>query len=121
MGQQVSVRAATTLAGRFADSFGEPIDTPFPMLNRLSPSFTKVSEIPLGELTKIGLVKTLAESVKRWRKPFVMVKSLSMGGTIPKIVCFDFRAFPASARGRLTISPCVGQAGPTPFLTPTWD
>src|SRR5260370_13732022 len=38
LGQQVSVRAATTLAGRFAEAFGEPIETPFPALTRLTPS-----------------------------------------------------------------------------------
>ena len=56
LGQQVSVRAATTLAGRFAEAFGEPIDTPFPMLTRLSPSPARVANARLAELTGIGLV-----------------------------------------------------------------
>ena len=30
LGQRISVRAATTLAGRLADRFGEPIETPMP-------------------------------------------------------------------------------------------
>ena len=38
LGQRISVRAATTLAGRLADRFGEPIETPLPGLNRLSPT-----------------------------------------------------------------------------------
>ena len=37
LGQQVSVRAATTLAGRWAETFGAAIATPFPQLNRLAP------------------------------------------------------------------------------------
>ncbi len=38
LGQQVSVKGASTLAGRWAQAFGEPIATPYPELNRLSPS-----------------------------------------------------------------------------------
>ncbi|HMI74162.1 MAG TPA: AlkA N-terminal domain-containing protein, partial [Steroidobacteraceae bacterium] len=37
LGQQVSVKGASTLAGRWAAAFGEPIATPYPELNRLSP------------------------------------------------------------------------------------
>jgi AraC family transcriptional regulator of adaptative response / DNA-3-methyladenine glycosylase II len=38
LGQQVTVAAATTLAGRLARRFGEPIETPFPGLTRLFPA-----------------------------------------------------------------------------------
>lgn len=64
LGQQVSVRAATTLAGRFAEAFGEPIDTPFPALTRLSPPPARIAESRPGELTAIGLVTARAESVR---------------------------------------------------------
>ena len=40
LGQQVSVKGATTLAGRWAQAFGAPIATPYPALNRLSPERT---------------------------------------------------------------------------------
>ena len=36
LGQQVSVKGASTIAGRWAQAFGEPVATPFPSLNRLS-------------------------------------------------------------------------------------
>jgi AraC family transcriptional regulator of adaptative response / DNA-3-methyladenine glycosylase II len=38
LGQQVSVRGASTLAGRFAERFGEPIATPLACLNRIAPT-----------------------------------------------------------------------------------
>ena len=38
LGQRISVRAATTLAGRLADRFGEPLETPVPRLTRLCPT-----------------------------------------------------------------------------------
>ena len=38
LGQQVTVKAATTIACRFVEAFGEPIVTPFAELNRLTPA-----------------------------------------------------------------------------------
>ena len=38
LGQQVTVRAATTVAGRFVEAFGDPIVTPFPELHHLTPA-----------------------------------------------------------------------------------
>jgi AraC family transcriptional regulator of adaptative response / DNA-3-methyladenine glycosylase II len=64
LGQQVSVRAATTLAGRLAEAFGEPIETPFPALTRLSPSPTRLADARLDELTGLGLVAARAGSVR---------------------------------------------------------
>ena len=43
LGQQITVKAATTLAGRFADAFGEPIETLHPGLSRLSPSAERIA------------------------------------------------------------------------------
>ena len=37
LGQQVSVAAARTLAGRFAAAFGTPVDSPFPSLTTAFP------------------------------------------------------------------------------------
>ena len=37
LGQQVTVKAATTIACRFVEAFGDPIVTPFPELHRLTP------------------------------------------------------------------------------------
>jgi AraC family transcriptional regulator of adaptative response / DNA-3-methyladenine glycosylase II len=64
LGQQVSVRAATTLAGRFAEFFGEPIETPFPGLTRVSPTPARIADARLDELTALGLVTARAESVR---------------------------------------------------------
>src|SRR5262249_56793709 len=54
LGQQVSVPAATTLAGRFAAAFGEPVETPFPELNRLSPRPERVAGAKPAQLTGLG-------------------------------------------------------------------
>ncbi len=50
LGQRVSVRAATTLAGRLAARFGEPVDTPFEGLDRLSPEASRIAEASESEI-----------------------------------------------------------------------
>src|SRR5262249_10353773 len=44
LGQQVSVRGASTLAGRFAERFGEAIETPLPCLNRVTPTAQSLAD-----------------------------------------------------------------------------
>ncbi len=56
LGQQVSVKAATTLAGRWAQAFGAAIATPFPQLNRLSPSVQRTAEAREDDIGALGVV-----------------------------------------------------------------
>jgi AraC family transcriptional regulator of adaptative response / DNA-3-methyladenine glycosylase II len=63
LGQQVTVKAATTLAGRFAAAFGEPSVTPFPELNRLSPEPGRIVQTGVGEIAKLGIVSARAASL----------------------------------------------------------
>jgi AraC family transcriptional regulator of adaptative response / DNA-3-methyladenine glycosylase II len=72
LGQRVSVRAATTLAGRLAARFGEPVDTAFPGLDRLSPAPERLAYARDSELTALGIaapraaaIQTLARAVAR--------------------------------------------------------
>jgi AraC family transcriptional regulator of adaptative response / DNA-3-methyladenine glycosylase II len=63
LGQQVSVRAATTLMGRFARAFGEPVETPVPGLTHLSPTPERVAGAEPGELTALGILSGRAGAV----------------------------------------------------------
>jgi AraC family transcriptional regulator of adaptative response / DNA-3-methyladenine glycosylase II len=56
LGQQVSVKGATTLAGRWAQAFGVPIATPFLQLNRLTPSVRHMASIGADEICALGIV-----------------------------------------------------------------
>jgi AraC family transcriptional regulator of adaptative response / DNA-3-methyladenine glycosylase II len=56
LGQQISVKGATTLAGRWAQAFGVPIATPFPALNRLSPSAQHMASVTANEIAALGIV-----------------------------------------------------------------
>ena len=56
LGQQVSVKSATTLAGRWAQAFGAPIATPYPELSRLTPSAQQMSSVSVDEICALGIV-----------------------------------------------------------------
>jgi len=63
LGQQVSVKAATTLAGRWAASFGSPIATPFAELNRLTPNAPLVAELAADSIAATGMVGSRARGL----------------------------------------------------------
>lgn len=64
LGQQVTVKAATTLFGRFAARFGEPIETPFPELRFLSPRAEGIAEASLQTLIDLGLTERRAQTIQ---------------------------------------------------------
>jgi AraC family transcriptional regulator of adaptative response / DNA-3-methyladenine glycosylase II len=63
LGQQVSVRAATTIAGRLVAAFGEPIATPFPALSHLSPTAERLASAEIGELAALGMPRARAATL----------------------------------------------------------
>ncbi len=60
LGQQVSVKGATTLAGRWAQAFGSPIATPHPELNRLTPTAQRMAAVSADEIAALGIVRARA-------------------------------------------------------------
>ena len=64
LGQQVSVRGASTLAGRFAERFGEPIETPIPGLGRIAPGAETLAAARTSTLAALGLPAARAESIR---------------------------------------------------------
>jgi AraC family transcriptional regulator of adaptative response / DNA-3-methyladenine glycosylase II len=63
LGQQVSVKAATTIAGRFVQAFGEPIATPFAGLNRLTPAPDRIAAARFPDIARHGIVAARAKSL----------------------------------------------------------
>ncbi len=63
LGQQVSVKGATTLAGRFAAAFGESIETGDSALNRLAPTAERIAEVSIPALASLGIPRARAASV----------------------------------------------------------
>lgn len=64
VGQQMSVRGASTLAGRIAERFGESIETPLADLNRLTPSAAVLAAAGGSSLQSIGLPSARAETLQ---------------------------------------------------------
>jgi AraC family transcriptional regulator of adaptative response / DNA-3-methyladenine glycosylase II len=63
LGQQVSVAAATTLAGRYVRAFGEPIEAPIPGLTHLTPAAAHIAAIDPDELVKLGILRSRALTI----------------------------------------------------------
>jgi AraC family transcriptional regulator of adaptative response / DNA-3-methyladenine glycosylase II len=70
LGQQITVKAATTIAGRFAGTFGEKIETPFPELTRLSPLASRVAKSGVGNIAKLGIVSARAATILALARAF---------------------------------------------------
>jgi AraC family transcriptional regulator of adaptative response / DNA-3-methyladenine glycosylase II len=63
LGQQITVKAATTLAGRFAALFGEPVATPHAVLTHLSPTAAHVASATVDALASLGITRARSQSI----------------------------------------------------------
>jgi AraC family transcriptional regulator of adaptative response / DNA-3-methyladenine glycosylase II len=63
LGQQVTVKSATTIACRFAEKFGERIVTPFAELDRLTPNPATVARSGVDDIARLGVVRSRARSI----------------------------------------------------------
>ncbi len=63
LGQQVTVKAATTIACRVVEAFGEPIVTPFKELNRLTPAPARIAAASVDDLARHGIVGARCRSI----------------------------------------------------------
>lgn len=63
LGQQVSVKAATTFAGRLTNQFGERIVTPLTGLTHLTPTAPVIAAATIQELTRVGITRSRARTI----------------------------------------------------------
>ena len=63
LGQQVSVAAARTLAGRFAARFGTPLEIPVASLGCLFPRASRIARATVNEIGKLGITGRRAETL----------------------------------------------------------
>ena len=63
LGQQITVRAATTLAGRFAAAFGDAIVTPFPEMTRIFPTAEQIARLTVDDIAKLGIIAARARTI----------------------------------------------------------
>ena len=63
LGQQVSVKAATTVAGRWARAYGEKIATPVAELTHLTPDPERMAGVSVDDLAALGIVGSRARCI----------------------------------------------------------
>jgi len=63
LGQQVSVKAARTLAHRLVERFGAPIETPFADVTRLFPDAPRLAACAPAELARLGIIAARARAI----------------------------------------------------------
>jgi AraC family transcriptional regulator, regulatory protein of adaptative response / DNA-3-methyladenine glycosylase II len=100
IGQQVTVKAATTLTCRFVAAFGESILTPYPELNRLTPTPTRISKATIDDIAKLGIVSARSKCI-------IALAQAEKSGAVPldRGVLHN----PDDAIARLTTLPGIGE------------
>ena len=82
------MKAATTIAGRFVEAFGEPIVTPLPELNRLTPVPARIARASVDDIARHGIIAARARSI------IALARGAGIGRALPRRRC-------ASQSGRL--------------------
>jgi AraC family transcriptional regulator of adaptative response / DNA-3-methyladenine glycosylase II len=85
LGQRISVAAATTLAGRLASACGEPIESPFPQLNRLSPRAECLAQVEPEQLVALGIAAPRARAIVELAKAVVGGRVELVPGVDPEL------------------------------------
>jgi AraC family transcriptional regulator of adaptative response / DNA-3-methyladenine glycosylase II len=114
LGQQVTVKAATTVAARFAKAFGDPIETPHAGLDTLFPTPARVAALDVDAIARLGIIAARARAIL----------ALAAAGRIRKAAPRAFRrrrrhgrraerASRCRSLDRRSTSPCARSPGPT--------
>ncbi|WP_309836714.1 AlkA N-terminal domain-containing protein [Pantoea sp. SORGH_AS_0659] len=64
LGQQVTVKAATTLSSRMAQRFGEPLVTPWSELSRLPPNAESLAAASIDDIASLGIVSARSHAIQ---------------------------------------------------------
>jgi AraC family transcriptional regulator, regulatory protein of adaptative response / DNA-3-methyladenine glycosylase II len=63
LGQQVTVKAATTLMGRLVEAYGTPIQTPIAGLTRLCPTPIQIAQLSPQDLSALKILPSRSNSI----------------------------------------------------------
>ena len=63
LGQQITVKAASTIAGHFAEALGERVQTPFPEVRLLFPRPRGIADCSVSKIAELGIVSQRAKSI----------------------------------------------------------
>ncbi|HSG58269.1 MAG TPA: AlkA N-terminal domain-containing protein [Woeseiaceae bacterium] len=99
LGQQVSVKAATTLAGRIAERYGQAVEVPASLAHygkslSLSRLFPRPSRLARARFNRIGLVAARAATIRRVAAATAAGELRFDAGARPDEVCEQLTALP---------------------------
>jgi AraC family transcriptional regulator of adaptative response / DNA-3-methyladenine glycosylase II len=94
LGQQVSVKGATTLAGRFATTFGELLETPVPGLDRLTPTAESIADAGVDAIAALGLPRKRAETIAGFARAYAEGRVKLRPGIDPIAAIASLEALP---------------------------
>jgi AraC family transcriptional regulator of adaptative response / DNA-3-methyladenine glycosylase II len=83
LGQQITVKAGTTLAGRLVSALGGPIQTPFPELHRLTPRAARIAGETPENLATLGILLARGRSLMALARVQVSGELSLEGGHYP--------------------------------------
>lgn len=63
LGQQITVRAAHTIAGRFAARFGDPVTAPHAALRYIFPPAARIAALEASQIAELGVVGARARAI----------------------------------------------------------
>ena len=98
LGQQITVKAARTLAGRFVEAFGEAIETPHPDLTRLGPTSARIAAAKPEQLVALGILRSRAQSIVSLAKEIVSGRLKLEAGAPPEATIELLAAVPGIGR-----------------------
>jgi AraC family transcriptional regulator of adaptative response / DNA-3-methyladenine glycosylase II len=93
LGQQVSVRGASTLSGRLVARFGTPLPTPWPALTHAFPEPRVLAETGETPLAQVGMPGARARSIQGLAKAVAGGLALEPGGDV-EATCAALVALP---------------------------
>lgn len=94
LGQQITVKAATTIACRFVDAFGQTIKTPIAELTHLSPLPERVAKLAVEDIAKLGIIRKRANSIVALAKAVVSGELSLDAGANPETTMQKLIALP---------------------------
>lgn len=94
LGQQVTVKAATTIFGRFAAAFGEAATTPYAVLKFFSPGVERVADASLQQLISLGLTQKRAQTVALLAREISAGRLLLEPGAAPEQTMLQLQEIP---------------------------
>jgi AraC family transcriptional regulator, regulatory protein of adaptative response / DNA-3-methyladenine glycosylase II len=94
LGQQITVKAATTIAGRFSQAFGDAVETPYAELTHLAPVANRVASASVSEIASLGIIQTRARTIIAIAQEMASGRLVLEPGADPGMVIAQLVALP---------------------------